>query len=644
MPALDPATHFKRLRDLLELEAEAEKQQFLGRLEAGGSSAAEAERSGSCLRSLELEDLFGGLGGRFIVELRKKGRAPLPWTQLDTGSPVLLRSEEGEMAERGLIVRLGSHSVQIAFEEEPPELDGLLRIDRAYEEVSRQRERQALLQAEAFFKNPRKDPARLQLAQVLLGLLPPLTRDVTQPAFFNQNLNAPQAAAVALALRAQHVAIVHGPPGTGKTTCLVEVIRQARACGEKVLVTAPSNLGVDHLLEKLVQSGEMVLRIGHPARVMEALQAYTLDALLEKHPATKLARQMMREAAQLFRKAQRYTRAAPAPGSKQAAYREAKALMAEARQQEARAVEQILDQSPIICATNTGLDARLFGERRFDLLVMDEAGQCTESSAWIPIQRADRVVLGGDHCQLPPTVLSPEAAAQGYEKSLMERLVALYGSEVTGMLRVQYRMHERIMGFSSQEFYGGQLEAHPSVAQHTLLDLSPGLGAAAEPLLFIDTAGAGFQEEEASESGSRRNSQEAALLYGAVLQLIEGGLAPAAIAVISPYAAQVKLLRERLSELGVEADTIDGFQGREKEAVLISLVRSNDEQEIGFLRETRRLNVALTRAKRRLFVVGDSATLSVHPFFQDFLAYCESQSSYQSVWEYAPDAVSAFHP
>lgn len=637
MPRLDSTQHFNQLKKLLELEAEAEKQQFLAALEAKEDEPQAAERSGSCLRGLEIEDSFGGLGGRFILELRKKGRGPLPWTRLDTGSPIILR-EEGRtgLAQRGLVLRLSSHSVQIAFDDEPPEAEGLLRIDLSYEDVSRKRERAALLLASQT-ANP--------LRSVLLGLEEPQFTSEPEPKFFNAGLNVFQQEAIKFALSAKNLAIVHGPPGTGKTTCLVEIIRQARAQGAKILVCAPSNLGVDNLLEKLVQGGEKPLRIGHPARVMDHLKEHTLDFQLEKHPATKLARQMMREAAQLFRQAQRYTRAAPAPGSKQAAYREAKALVADARKQEAQAIAKLLDQTPIICGTSTGLDASLLGSRSFDLLVIDEAGQCTEPAAWIPILRAGRVVLGGDHCQLPPTVLSQEAAAAGYQLSLMERLTRLYGPLVTRMLRVQYRMHETIMGFSSASFYEGQLQAHASVAQHSLSDLLRDVGEQAsrlqlnDPFIFVDTAGAGFEEEQASEGGSRANPKEAQLLLAEVEKLLGVGLAPEAIGVISPYAAQVRLLREQLAERGIEVDTIDGFQGREKEAILISLVRSNEEQEIGFLRETRRLNVALTRAKRRLLVVGDSATLAVLPFFQDFIAYCEEEARYCSVWEYSPESV-----
>ena len=245
------------------------------------------------------------------------------------------------------------------------------------------------------------------------------------------------------------------------------------------------------------------------------------------------------------------------------------------------------------------------------------------------------MVLAGDHCQLPPTVVSQEAAAQGLGISLFERLIDLYGPETACLLTVQYRMHEAIMDFSSFEFYDAQLEAHPSVRQHLLADL-PGVAATTitqSPVEFIDTAGASFDEELEPDGESRRNRQEAELVCRKLQQLLDAGLPATEIAAIAPYAAQVRLLREQMSVDGVEIDSVDGFQGREKEAVVISLVRSNADGEIGFLRDMRRMNVALTRARRKLIVIGDSATLSGHPFYRRMIDYFESIHTYRSVWE-----------
>jgi predicted DNA helicase len=274
-------------------------------------------------------------------------------------------------------------------------------------------------------------------------------------------------------------------------------------------------------------------------------------------------------------------------------------------------------------------------EVRFDLAVIDEACQSTEPACLIPWLWSDRIVLAGDHCQLPPTVISREAAAAGFEESLFERLLAVHGESISRRLTVQYRMHESIMEFSSAEFYDAELEAHESVRRHLLTDMSDieQQPLTAMPIEFIDTAGASYDEEIEPDGESRRNPREAALVVHKVQQLMECGVAAEAIGVIAPYAAQVRHLRELLPIAGLEIDSVDGFQGREKEAIVITLVRSNDRGEIGFLRDVRRMNVALTRARRKLLVIGDSATLASDAFYARLIEYFEAAGAYRSVWE-----------
>ncbi|MDG2011903.1 MAG: AAA domain-containing protein, partial [Pirellulaceae bacterium] len=272
-----------------------------------------------------------------------------------------------------------------------------------------------------------------------------------------------------------------------------------------------------------------------------------------------------------------------------------------------------------------------------DLVVIDEACQSVEPGCWIPLLRCDRVILAGDHCQLPPTILSREASEAGLKTSLMERVINLYGSEVTRMLEVQYRMHDHIMNFSAQQFYDEKLVGDASVISHLLCDLPDVVASelTSNPVLFIDTAGAGWEEEIEPEGLSRMNVREAELILKYTQELVAAGLSPKQIAVIAPYAAQARFLRRQNTLQDLEIDTVDGFQGREKEAVLISLVRSNPKGEVGFLAETRRMNVALTRARRKLIVVGDSATVGGHPFFSDLIDYVQSIDAYRSVWEIA---------
>jgi superfamily I DNA and/or RNA helicase len=624
--------HFGRLARLLDLEADAEAEQALARTR--GLSPEEAERTGDCLVDLVVREEHSGLGGRIILTLGKRNPAqPLPWTRLQVGSPVLVSGSGGARAgARGVLCERGDRWVRVALNHLPDELadEPAYRLDLSGDEVARQRQRLALERARSATGD------RLaELRQVLLGDVPPAFNPAAPLAPLDPSLNASQQDAVCFALSARDFAIIHGPPGTGKTTTVVELIRQAVRRGDRVLACAPSNLAVDNLLERLVAAGERAVRLGHPARVLPALREHTLDLMVEDHADARLARKLTKEAFALFRKAGKYTRAKPEPGARRDMRQEARALLADARRLEDQAAERILDSATVLCATTTGLDSEVLGRRTFDLVVIDEAAQSTEPGSWLPLPRGGRLVLAGDHCQLPPTIVSREAAAQGYGVSLMERLAGLYGDAVTRLLRVQYRMNEAIMAFSALEFYGGELEADPSVTGRLLADL-PGVARGPHtetPVEFLDTAGAGYDEELEPDGESRLNRQEAALVERKVRALLAAGVAAADVAVIAPYAAQVRLLRERLPLPGLEVDSVDGFQGREKETVVISLVRSNPEGEIGFLADVRRMNVALTRARRKLLVVGDSATLAAHPFYQRLLEYFEGLGAYRSVWE-----------
>ncbi|VTS07546.1 AAA domain-containing protein [Tuwongella immobilis] len=618
---------FAQLRQWLEWEAEAEREQI---------ESQSSAREGTSLRNLAIRSDDVGLGGRLLLSLGKPDpHKPLPPHAFQPGSPVLLRVDSADAPPgiRGIIAQRTPAALTVAVD--VPE-DGLpdgdrWRLDLAYDEVARQRQLAAL------------DRARLaraerlaELREVLLGEREPVVGPEPEVVFFNTGLNPSQQAAVKQALAAKDVAIVHGPPGTGKTTVLVEIIRQAVARGESVLACAPSNLAVDHLLESVIRKGIAAVRLGHPARVSPELHDSTLDELAQHHPDRVQARKLVRQAFALLKQAGKWTRAKPQPGERAAMRQEARQLLGDARALERRAIERILDGAKLIGATLTGVDADTMGQRVFDWVILDEACQATEPACWIPILRAKKVVLGGDHCQLPPTVLSDAASKAGLIVSMMERLVDRFGPLITRRLNIQYRMNQAIMQFSAQEFYDGDLHADASVAEHRLVDL-PAVAADAMtemPVRFLDTAGASFEEEPEPDGPSRRNPQEARQIVAQVRALIDHGVPAGEIAVIAPYNAQVRLLREQLRDIdGLEVDSVDGFQGREKEAVLVTLVRSNSEGEIGFLGDIRRTNVAMTRARRRLFLIGDSATLAQHPFYQRMVEYLESIGAYGSIWE-----------
>ena len=640
MPVHLPAeTHFQRLARLIDLEAEAEKQEDLRSMQRHQSSGAEA--SGQCLLGLVVRGEDAGLGGNVVLTLGKRNQSlPLPWTRLGVGSPVLFSEEisggshEGGKGWRGVVSRLQRDTIQVSFGEWPDvdaEERSTFRLDRSSDEVTRQRQHAALERA----AGAADGTALARLQDVLLGGRLPVFLPPGGAPLPDSNLNLSQQEAVRFALSAEDVAILHGPPGTGKTTTLVELIRAAVGRGQSVLAVAPSNIAVDNLLERLLAAGLEPVRLGNPARVLPELRAHTLDGLLENHPDMRLSRKLTREAYVLREHAARFTRARPDPGERQAQRREAKQMLADARQVEDQLVERLISTAMVVCATATGLDGRLLGGRVFDWCVLDEASQGTEPVAWIPLQYARRLVLAGDPFQLPPTILSAEAIAGGLRVSLMERLMSQLGLSVSRRLDVQCRMHQDIMAFSSAEFYEGSLVASPSVREHLLRDL-PGVtdndltGTAVD---FIDTAGASYDEAVEPEGESRYNPLEAELVGNKVRALLEAGLAPGDLALISPYSAQVRLLREKIKQAEIEIDSVDGFQGREKEAVIVSLVRSNPDSEIGFLEDVRRINVALTRARRKLIVIGDSATIGNHPFYQRMLSYFDSIGAYHSVWE-----------
>jgi ATP-dependent RNA/DNA helicase IGHMBP2 len=623
--------HFPRLARLLELENRVEAQRAVER--SRRLKPSDAEKSGNALIDLAIVDEDAGLGGRYLVRFAKRSRAELPWTRLDVGSPVLLSDMESSARHwRGIVSRRSPASIQVALNYLPDEINEIerWRFDLAADEVALARQQAALEHARLA-----RGDRLAELRQVLLGQRETKFAAQVEEDPLAAGLNAPQQAAVRFALSARDVALIHGPPGTGKTTTVVELIRRAIRRGEKVLACAGSNIAVDNLLERLVAGGERAVRLGHPARVLPELQAHTLDLLVEDHRDVALAHKLVKEALALFRKASRYTRAKPEPGSRQATRQEAKSLLADARRLEDQAVEQVLDQASVVCATLTGLDDDLLGKRRFGLVVIDEACQSTEPACWVAIARGERVVLAGDHCQLPPTIVSEQAAAQGLGVSLFERLMNHAGELISKKLTIQYRMHESIMDFSSAEFYNGELVADASVAGHKLCDL-PHVTAnrlTESPVEFIDTAGAGYDEEQEPDGESRLNPQEGELVIRKLNSLLEAGLAPHLVAVITPYAAQARWLRERVKAPGLEIDSVDGFQGREKEAILMSLVRSNATGEIGFLTDVRRMNVALTRARRKLLVIGDSATLSSDPFYRRLFDYLEQIGAYRTVWE-----------
>ncbi len=619
---LDLAHHLDHLSSLLAAEREEER----ARLEDARRRLSLAEREARGLALADVEAVEeAALAGRALVTFARPGGRPLGGARVSVGSlvSVTLRREERQDAPRGVVARRSRASVAVAFDEPPPDwaTDGRVVLELEPSPVTWERLAGGLARL-------RDDPAGRRWHGVLSGAAPRFERAPRGPVLVT-GLNAEQTAALDLADRALDLALVHGPPGTGKTTVLVEVIRRAVARGEKVLATAPSNLAVDNLVERLAAAGLACVRVGHPARVLPSVLAHTLEARTECHEAARIARGLVEEAIALRRSAAK-RRQKRGPGRFSASreqQRDARALLAEARALEARAEAEVLDRADVVLATLTGLDAPPLARRRFALAVADESTQAVEPALYLALLRADRAVLAGDHLQLPPTVLSVAAQAGGLGVSLFERLVSLHGDLGKVTLAEQHRMNARIMAFPSEALYGGALRAHPAVADRAI-DLAP--------LEVVDTSGRGFEDETPEGSDSKQNAGEAALVAAEVEALVARGLDPAEVAVISPYDAQVQRLRQLLAaylDRGLEVDTVDGFQGREKDAVVVSLVRANDAGDVGFLADVRRMNVALTRARVKLVVVGDGATVSRHAFYARFLAHAEASGAWRSAWE-----------
>lgn len=514
--------------------------------------------------------------------------------------------------------------------------DPLLGVDVMFDEMTYREMEFALKEV------IKADTSRVaELREILLGYRLPATSrplPVTGDRQLVTALNISQQEALQKIVSSEDVAIIHGPPGTGKTTTLVEAIKVTVREEKQVLVTAPSNAAVDLLVDKLSEAGLNVLRIGHPARVTEQTLSKTLDVRIAMHEHFRELRNMRRRMEQLKDMAFKYKREFGYSERQQRKLlmQEAKALKADADVLEFYIVNDLLQTSEIIACTLVGASHPTLRGKRYKTVFIDEAAQALEPACWIPILRAERVVLAGDHHQLPPTVKSFEAGKAGLSKTLFEKCIQ-HHPQTAVMLQTQYRMHEDIMRFSATYFYENKLLADVSVA--TAL-LEPGM----LPFDFIDTAGCGFTEAQDPETLSRYNEEEAQFLIRQVEKLIlHVGVDQwnFSIGIITPYSAQVERLiklaeqSEELSTLAsrITINTVDAFQGQERDVIAISLVRSNEKSEVGFLGDIRRVNVAMTRAKKKLIMLGDSATLGSHPFYLELLTYVQEKGFYKSAYE-----------
>lgn len=459
-------------------------------------------------------------------------------------------------------------------------------------------------------------------------------------------LNNSQNKAVKHILSANDIAVVHGPPGTGKTTTIVQAIRLVLQSEKQILVCAPTNTAVDLITEKLIEQGINVLRVGHPARVSEGLLKATIDGQIQSHANYKDIKSLRKTAEEYFKMAGKYKRTFGKEDAKQRAlfYTEARNCIKESRLLEDYIVNSLFENAQVISCTPVASSNKALANKQFSTLFFDEASQALEAISWIPLLKCKRVIFSGDHFQLPPVVKSTKAKQEGLAETMLDRCIK--HPEISTLLTRQYRMHQHIMQFSNHYFYNNELEADATVKE-TVLSLHEECDILNSPVELIDTAGCSFDELQNPETLSLSNVGEANLVFKhmeLLLQQYQFGREQQniSIGIISPYKEQIELLKEKLvdfdysgfpvSELAVK--TIDGFQGEERDVIYISLVRSNEHSEIGFLSDIRRMNVALTRAKKKLVVVMDTSTIGNHPFYKSFIEYCEKNNFYKSAWEY----------
>ncbi|MEO0584841.1 MAG: AAA domain-containing protein [Bacteroidota bacterium] len=632
----------EHLQDLLELERQEDLRQYKEKVLK--RTLKERIQKGVTWFPVFLRRMYFGLGDRLVIEVERSESKKKVDSGFQSGAVVaVFGMDMDQMSGRltGVIAALQKNSMKIALSTDniPDWLPhSKLGIDLEFDDKTYQEMKRALVE----IKEPKKNERLKELREVLFGERKPEFHDWSIQLEHPQ-LNPSQNKAVQRALEAKDVAIIHGPPGTGKTTTMVHTIQEVLLHEHQVMICAASNTAVDLLTLKCIELGMDVVRLGNPARVDEELLKHTLDGAVANHPDYNALKKLRKDVEDARKRAHKFKRKY---GSRE--YHKRKELLRDAREMKALAhqledyiLHQVINRTPIIACTLTGASSKVLGRKSFHTVFIDEAGQALTPASCIPLLRCNRVIMAGDHLQLPPTVKSMEAEKKGLSTTLFEEVVEKH-PETSVMLEQQYRMNEQIMRFSGLQFYENRLIADASVKDHQLTENFP-------PVAFIDTAGCGFNEKKNPETLSTGNPDEAQLLlrHLALMFMKLESEAPDtlnasfSVGVIAPYKQQVQILKQQLGSSPmlssfkqyITINTVDGFQGQERDVIYISLVRSNKRGEIGFLQDIRRMNVALTRARKRLVVIGDSATLGSHHFYEDFFNYIDKIGAYHSAWE-----------
>ncbi len=623
--------HFKRLLQLIRKERAEDRKQY--ELKINHRSLEERKKEGVTWYPVIENKSFLGTGEKWVIKLeRTTGTEKKHHFQAGSSASLFLNKDTVTQQVSGVVSQVNEkYMTLVLHRDEPPEWinDGKLGVNLLFDESTYdQMEKTMKLLVDT------REASHLNLIDVLVGDKIPVfqkAREIRNP-FLNQG----QIRALQLITSAEDVALIHGPPGTGKTTTLVEAIIYTVEKEKQVLITAASNAAVDLLVEKLSLQSVRVLRLGHPARVTEAVVNTTLDARLSDHNDAKLLRDLRRKAEQIRSMAGKFKRnfGRAEREERRYLYDESKKLKEEVRMLEGHMIFDELNKAQVIACTLSGANHSHLRNRKFKTVFIDEASQAVEPAMWIPLLKADKVVMAGDHWQLPPTIKSFEAAKEGLETTIFERMMK--EKDVSVMLQTQYRMHDDIMQFSNLHFYKGELKSADVIEKRRQVFQ--------EAVKFIDTAGCGFDEKINPETLSTYNTDEADFLLKRLHSMIEENpeMLQMSIGIIAPYRAQTVVLNELIAtypwyeelKKNMSINSVDAFQGQERDVIMMSLVRSNDRGEIGFLSNKRRMNVAMTRAKHLMMMIGDSGTLSANPFFDELIQNMQDRNLYHSAFEY----------
>ena len=631
--------YIKNLIRLINYERDAEID--LMTYEISTMSGQKREEIGRAINKVKGKSLGKELG----MQIVQCGRSEVIDTEISVGDMVLVSTDNPLRSDlTGTVTEKGARFIKVAFDKRVPKwaIKKKVRLDLYANDITFRRMEDNLNHLSLKGKNA--------LEYILSERNPKKNGPVPYISYIDDSLNDSQKSAIENALSCENFYLIHGPFGTGKTRTLVELISQETRQDHKVLATAESNAAVDNILERLMENKKLNLtRLGHPQRVSKHNITQTLAYKVEKHKLNKKIKRIHAKIDNLIEKRKVHTKPTPqyrrglgdydvlhfaskGKGTRGVSADKIKSMAKwieinqeideahdEIKRIENRMIKNIIDESDVILATNSSAALESIARVKFDVVIVDEASQATIPSVLIPIAKAHRFILAGDHKQLPPTIISERAGE--LEKTLFEELIKMYPYK-SQLLNVQYRMNSLLMKFPNREFYNNGLKSASSVDEITINDILES-GHDEEALLFIDTSDVDDNNERhLKDSKSIVNELEAEISVSIAQDYLDAGIDVDDIGIISPYADQVKIIQENTP---VEVKTVDGFQGREKEIIIISTVRSNNNGNIGFLKDLRRLNVAITRAKRKLIIIGNKNTLKTNPTYARLINFVEDE-------------------